>query len=45
MAWLSRHLPLSGGAKDWRLLSQLDSDESAAAAGRFDNAWAILQCH
>ena len=54
---------LEGGAKDWRLLLQLDSDEhmdvmwgdagilyfwvreQEAAAGRFDNVWAILQCH
>jgi uncharacterized protein YwqG len=54
---------LQGGAADWRLLLQFDSDddlnvmwgdagilyfwirEADARAGRFENAWVVLQCH
>ena len=54
---------LESGARDWRLLLQMDSDddlgvmwgdagiiyfwirENDARAGRFDQAWLILQCH
>ena len=54
---------LRDGAKDWRLLLQIDSDdalgvmwgdagilyfwirEDDARSGRFDQAWAVLQCH
>jgi len=54
---------LRDGAKDWRLLLQIDSDddlgvmwgdagilyfwirEEDARSGRFDQAWAVLQCH
>jgi uncharacterized protein YwqG len=54
---------LRDGAKEWRLLLQVDSDEDLgvmwgdagilyfwireedARAGRFDQAWAVLQCH
>jgi len=62
--YLSREAAgLSDGAKDWRLLLQIDSDddlgvmwgdagilyfwirEQDARAGRFDQAWAVLQCH
>jgi uncharacterized protein YwqG len=62
--YLSRRASeLREGAKDWRLLFQIDSDddlgvmwgdagilyfwirEEDARAGRFDQAWAVLQCH
>jgi uncharacterized protein YwqG len=62
--YMSRDAPaLRDGAKDWRLLLQIDSDgdlgvmwgdagilyfwirEEDARAGRFDQAWAVLQCH
>ena len=62
--YLSRAVAgLRDGAKDWRLLLQIDSDddlgvmwgdagilyfwirEEDARAGRFDQAWAVLQCH
>jgi len=59
----SRASELRDGAKSWRLLLQLDSDddldvmwgdggllyfwirEEDARAGRFDQAWVVLQCH
>jgi uncharacterized protein YwqG len=62
--YLSREAaPLKEGAKDWRLLLQIDTDEDLgvmwgdggilyfwireedARAGRFDQAWAVLQCY
>jgi len=62
--YLSREAaPLREGAKDWRLLLQIDTDEDLgvmwgdggilyfwireedARAGRFDQAWAVLQCY
>jgi uncharacterized protein YwqG len=62
--YLSREAAaLREGAKDWRLLLQIDTDEDLgvtwgdggilyfwireedARAGRFDQAWAVLQCY
>jgi uncharacterized protein YwqG len=62
--YLSREAaPLKDGARDWRLLLQIDTDEELgvmwgdggilyfwireedARAGRFDQAWAVLQCY
>ncbi|HEV8394404.1 MAG TPA: YwqG family protein [Vicinamibacterales bacterium] len=62
--YLSREAAgLAEGARDWRLLLQIDSDddlgvmwgdagilyfwirEQDARAGRFDQAWVVLQCH
>jgi uncharacterized protein YwqG len=62
--YLSREAAsLKGGARDWRLLLQIDTDEDLgvmwgdggilyfwireedARAGRFDQAWTVLQCY
>ena len=62
--YLSREAAsLKGGARDWRLLLQIDTDEELgvmwgdggilyfwiregdARAGRFEQAWAVLQCY